>query len=235
MSSRFDVLNLNFNLIVIGIFGCSRDPGFSGLRNSTFALSSNGTVFAWGDNQDRVTWSKVVQLEMAWKLQLRWVKFWNLLESLICCKHHQDNILGLEDGKPVWNSEGANSLTFPWRGPRSPIFPARLMCKMFFWDLLRWKNGLPSWRSCKRHGCNLFHWPISLPIICVAIIFVVKQIKIVGFDVQMASDGQVRKLEVFDGKTIVAHIRGQESETNFGRFETVPEDGGQVRKDLGSS
>eukprot|EP00434_Breviolum_minutum_P031859 symbB.v1.2.028176.t1/scaffold2915.1/size67295/1 len=84
------------------------------LRNSTFALSSNGTVFAWGDNQD--------------------------------------NILGLEDGKLVEE------------------------------------------------------WPTKLTLL---------------------QETRVRKLEVFDGKTIIAHIRGPDSETNFGRYETVPEDGGQ--------
>ncbi|CAE7949408.1 unnamed protein product, partial [Symbiodinium sp. KB8] len=43
----------------------------------------------------------------------------------------------------------------------------------------------------------------------------------------------VRKLEVFDGKTIIAHIRvhGQDSETTFGRFETMQEDGGQEEEE----
>ncbi|CAJ1452746.1 unnamed protein product [Effrenium voratum] len=87
------------------------------VRNSTFALSTNGTVFAWGDNKD--------------------------------------NILGLEEDS---------------------------MKKM------------------------VVEWPLKLTLL---------------------QETRVRKLEVFDGKTIIAHIRGSDSETNYGRFETVQEDGGQ--------
>ncbi|CAK9023907.1 unnamed protein product [Durusdinium trenchii] len=88
------------------------------VKSSTFALSSNGTVFAWGDNQD--------------------------------------NALGLEDGKLM--EESPRKLT-------------------------------------------------------------------------LLQETRVRKLEVFDGKTIIAHIRGNDSDTNFGRYETLPEDGGHGEKE----
>mmetsp|Transcript_41438 Transcript_41438/g.96786 ORF Transcript_41438/g.96786 Transcript_41438/m.96786 type:complete len:587 (+) Transcript_41438:76-1836(+) len=91
------------------------------VKNSTFALSTNGTVFGWGENKD--------------------------------------NILGFED------------------------------------------------ETAKK---QIAEWPLKLTLL---------------------QENRVRKLEVFDGKTIIAHIRGQDSETTFGRFETMQEDGGQEEEE----